>query len=147
MATPRRRVDPAILRRVVDVIRRGRAIEICYQSLTRDDPLQRWVTPHAFGFDGLRWHVRAFCHIDRTFKDFVLPRFLELGSESDPIVEPSADHVWNETTWLSLDHSALSNQHRGTERADTLRAVRMSSSPDLEHGCFRRVQRSHIAVL
>jgi hypothetical protein len=118
MPTPRRRVDPTILRRVVDVIRRGRAIEIRYQSLTRDEPLRRCITPHAFGFDGLRWHVRAFCHIDPTFKDFILPRFLETGSESDPIVEPSADYVWNETASVVLvPHPQLSE---GQKRAVAL---------------------------
>lgn len=35
-----------------------------YQSMNRDrpDPAWRRISPHAFGFDGLRWHVRAWCH-------------------------------------------------------------------------------------
>ncbi len=118
MPTPRRRVDPAILRRVVDAIRRSRAIEICYQSLARDNPLWRWITPHAFGFDGLRWHVRALCHIDRTFKDFLLPRLLETGGEGEPIVEPAADYVWNEMARVVLvPHPQLSE---GQKRAIAL---------------------------
>jgi hypothetical protein len=118
MPTPRRRVDPAILRRVVDAIRRSRAIEICYQSLSRENALWRWITPHAFGFDGLRWHVRAFCHIDRTFKDFLLPRLLETRGDGEPIVEPSADYVWNEMARVVLvPHPQLSE---GQKRAIAL---------------------------
>jgi hypothetical protein len=118
MPTPRRRVDPVILRSVLDVMRRGRAIEICYQSLTRDNPMWRWITPHAFGSDSLRWHVRAFCHIDRTFKDFLLPRFLETRSEAEPIVAPTADYVWNEMISVVLvPHPQLSE---GQKRAVAL---------------------------
>jgi hypothetical protein len=118
MPTPRRRVDPAILRTIVGVVRRHRAIEICYQSLTRDNPMWRWITPHAFGSDGLRWHVRAFCHIDRTFKDFLLPRFLDARDDGEPLGEASADYVWNETASVVLvPHPQLSE---GQKRAIAL---------------------------
>jgi predicted DNA-binding transcriptional regulator YafY len=53
-----------------------RSVEIFYQSMnrTRPEPIWRRITPHAFGHDGLRWHVRAYCHIDSKFKDFILSR-------------------------------------------------------------------------
>lgn len=118
MPTPRRRVEPAVLRRLVDAVRRGKAIEIFYQSLTRDNPMWRWITPHAFGSDGLRWHIRAFCHIDRTFKDFLLPRVLEIRGEGKPIVGASADYVWSETASVVLvPHPQLSE---GQKRAVAL---------------------------
>ena len=44
----------------------------------RPDPIWRRITPHAFGYDGFRWHVRAYCHLDNKFKDFLLPRILEV---------------------------------------------------------------------
>ena len=28
------------------------------------------------GFDGFRWHTRAFCQMDGVFKDFLLPRII-----------------------------------------------------------------------
>lgn len=113
MPTPHRRVDPLILRAVIDAIRGRKAVEIRYQSLTRDDVMWRWITPHAFGSDGLRWHVRAFCHIDRTFKDFLLPRFWETRGEGDPGVKPSADYVWNETASVVLiPHPQLSESQK-----------------------------------
>jgi predicted DNA-binding transcriptional regulator YafY len=43
----------------------------------------------------LRWHVRAFCHIDSGFKDFILSRTFELRDESAPAAQPSDDTVWS----------------------------------------------------
>jgi hypothetical protein len=62
----------------------------------RPDPQWRRITPHAFGNDGLRWHVRAYCHIDKKFKDFLLSRCLDTGSEGDRGAEPTDDRYWNE---------------------------------------------------
>ena len=54
------------------------------------------MTPHAFGNDGLRWHVRAYCHIDKKFKDFLLSRCLGTRSEDDAGATPGEDIYWNE---------------------------------------------------
>jgi hypothetical protein len=48
-------------------------------SKVRPEPVWRRMTPHAFGYDGFRWHVRAYCHLDNKFKDFLLPRILDIG--------------------------------------------------------------------
>ena len=56
---PRRNVDPDILRSVLGTLRGRRALEIRYQSLSASRPkaIWRWITPHAFGYDGHRWHA------------------------------------------------------------------------------------------
>jgi predicted DNA-binding transcriptional regulator YafY len=76
MPVPTRRIDPTFLKQFVSVIRAGNSIEINYQSMNHSRPGAIWrrITPHAFAHDGLRWHVRAFCHIDSKFKDFILSR-------------------------------------------------------------------------
>lgn len=101
---PRRHVDPDILRAVLETIRAGRALEIRYQSLSasRPKPIWRWITPHAFGYEGNRWHIRAFCHIDRLFKDFLLPRVLKTRETGDAEANPADDYVWHETTTVAL---------------------------------------------
>lgn len=96
MPLPRRRVDPAFLRTLLATIRERRSIQIHYQSLTRADAMWRWITPHALGSDGFRWHVRAFCHEERIFKDFLLPRFLDLKGQAEPGAPAEADHIWAE---------------------------------------------------
>ena len=113
MPLPRRRVDSAILRSLLQAVRAQRAIEIHYQSLTRPDARWRWITPHAFASDGMRWHVRAFCHIDRTFKDFLLPRFFDTRGDADPGASPANDTVWRDTANVTLvPHPQLTEGQR-----------------------------------
>jgi hypothetical protein len=113
MPVPRRRVDPHMLRALTKAIRDQRSIHIHYQSLTRPEPIWRWMTPHALGSDGLRWHIRAFCHMDRTFKDFLLPRFIETKEDGAPGAHPSADGPWNEFIAVELvPHPQLSKPQR-----------------------------------
>lgn len=97
--TPRRRVDPGVLQAVLASVRQRRSVEVHYQSMSRErsDAVWRRMTPHAFGYDGLRWHARAFCHIDRKFKDFLLPRILGVRSPGDPGESAAKDRQWNET--------------------------------------------------
>jgi hypothetical protein len=113
MPVPRRRVDPIILKSLLTAIRGSRSIHVHYQSLTRRDSLWRWITPHAFGTDGLRWHVRAFCHLERTFKDFLLPRFLETKGQAEPGAPSIADKPWSEFADVMLvPHPKLSEGQR-----------------------------------
>ncbi|MEQ8799173.1 MAG: WYL domain-containing protein [Salinisphaeraceae bacterium] len=104
MPVPFRRVTVGVLRKILAAIRAYRAIEIKYQSMSdhRPDPEWRWITPHALGNDGLRWHVRAFCHIDRKFKDFILSRCLEIRGDADPEATPPEDQLWQERFDVTL---------------------------------------------
>ena len=94
---PRRKVDPLILRAVLRAIRSLRSIEIEYQSLNTatPEPVWRWITPHAFASDGFRWHIRAFCHRDNAFKDFLLSRCCGTRAEGEPGATPEADGEWS----------------------------------------------------
>ena len=101
-AAPARAVTAATLRSVVASIRRSEAIEIKYQSLSRIEPMWRWVAPHAIGFDGFRWHARAFCEIDLTFKDFVLSRILNTRETRPSERSPQADADWETQVVLQI---------------------------------------------
>jgi len=106
---PVRGVDAKTLRMVVAGIRRAEAIEIKYQSLSRPDPKWRWIGPHAIGFDGFRWHARAFCEIDQAFKDFVLSRILETRGTRPRTSDPAADADWHKHVLLEIGpHPELS---------------------------------------
>jgi len=95
---PYRRVHVGVLRSILAAIRNSRAVEIQYQSMSanRPEPEWRWITPHAIGQDGLRWHVRSFCHIDQKFKDFILSRCLKVRGAAKPAAMPEADRYWRE---------------------------------------------------
>ena len=108
--TPVRSIGPVILRSVVAAIRRNEAIEIKYQSLSRPEPRWRWITPHALGHDGFRWHTRAFCESDRTFKDFLLSRIIETRGTRPSDAIPEADADWHEQITLEIGpHPDLSD--------------------------------------
>lgn len=89
-----RRVDPLKLRKVLDVIRTGSAIHVEYQSLSRPDPLWRWLTPHALAFDAFRWHVRAWCHTRKRFQDFVFARMLSFDETKPDQINAEHDVEW-----------------------------------------------------
>lgn len=118
---PRRNIDPAILKHVLSAVRAGLSLEIRYQSLSakRPKPQWRWITPHAFGFDGMRWHARAFCHIDKHFKDFLLPRILDVKGSGPPGAQPADDVPWIETAEVVLmPHPALTEDQKKVVAAD-----------------------------
>lgn len=96
MPIPARQIDNTVLRHFLNVMRAQQSVEIFYQSMsaTRPDAIWRRITPHAFGHDGLRWHVRAFCHIDQAFKDFILSRCRELRREAEGAAKPHEDRHW-----------------------------------------------------
>jgi hypothetical protein len=112
---PHRNVDPGVLRMTLAAIRERQAVEIRYQSLSGNRPQAtwRWISPHAIAHDGHRWHARAFCHIDRVFKDFLLPRILKTRATAPAEALSDDDAVWNEIVSVALKpHPGLSNEQK-----------------------------------
>lgn len=99
---PRRNIKPSILKSIFSAIRHNQKIDINYQSMSSDGPRWRAISPHAFAFDGMRWHARAFCENDRIFKDFLLSRVLETGKSDNSTISPTNDAVWNSYFTLIL---------------------------------------------
>jgi predicted DNA-binding transcriptional regulator YafY len=111
--TPVRGVNAKTLRSVVAAIRRSEAIEVKYQSLSRPEPRWRWIAPHAIGFDGFRWHARAFCLADQSFKDFLLSRIIETRNTKPSEISAEGDADWNEHVTLEIGpHPELSETQR-----------------------------------
>ncbi|MCA1398432.1 MULTISPECIES: YafY family protein [unclassified Bradyrhizobium] len=119
--TPRREVDPIVLRAIISAIRDKRSIEIYYQSMNREraEPMWRRMTPHAFGYDGLRWHARAYCHVDKKFKDFLLTRILDLREMGNPGPGRDQDTLWQETFDVEIGpHPHLTPSQRAVVAKD-----------------------------
>lgn len=94
--TPERDVSTDLLRSVLEAERDSLSIEVLYQSMSKNRPDATWrrMTPHAFAYDGFRWHVRAYCHLTSRFKDFLLPRILgvrDAGAAGRPGTD---DEAW-----------------------------------------------------
>ncbi|WP_374765285.1 helix-turn-helix transcriptional regulator [Yunchengibacter salinarum] len=101
---PRRSVAVGVLRDILAAIREKRSVEIHYQSMNVRRPAPEWrrISPHAIGSDGLRWHVRAFCHIDEKFKDFLLSRCLKTRDFDESRADSQDDVLWHERFTVQL---------------------------------------------
>lgn len=102
--TPHRRVETDVLRGILGAIRERGSLEVHYQSMSREraDSVWRRISPHAMGYDGFRWHARAYCHIDGKFKDFLLPRVLGVRRPGEQGAPAADDRQWNETFDLAI---------------------------------------------
>jgi hypothetical protein len=93
--SPSRIVDVSVLRIIVQSIKNNRKIAVDYRSLKNPQAGNtRWITPHAFGSDGFRWHVRAYCHTENKFKDYVLGRIASVFDSADTEVDSKSDRQW-----------------------------------------------------
>jgi len=115
----RRRIDPNTLRGILDAIRTRSMVHIKYQSMSRPEPKMRWVSPHALGFDGFRWHARAWCHTRGGFVDFVLARILEVGEAKPSDIDADKDIGWQrEITLKFAPHPDLKGGKRKAVELD-----------------------------
>ena len=98
MPVPHRRVEVAILRSILGAVRTPTSIEIFYQSMNpeKPEPQWRWITPKAFVSDGLRWHIRSFCHERQKYRDFLLSRCMKTRKLAEPLETQEGDTDWNE---------------------------------------------------
>lgn len=99
---PLRNIQAPLIRPILKAIREKLAVDIGYISLSSPDYLDRIIEPHSLIFDGLRWHVRAYCRKNSEFRDFVLSRFngdaVFEGKASQPIEN---DHLWQ--TYVDIE--------------------------------------------
>jgi len=101
---PLRNINPIQVRPILRAIREKLAIDIGYISLSSPNYLDRIIQPHALIFDGLRWHVRAFCNKNQQYRDFNLSRF-----NGEAVFEGKATHLasnderWNTNVNLVIE--------------------------------------------
>lgn len=116
---PTRSIRPDILMRVIWAIRDGEDIELEYQSMRRPAATRRWIAPHAIAFDGARWHVRAWCHENLDFRDFVFSRFQRIHGSRKTDVDSRSDARWHSFVTLILQpRSGLTEHQRRAVEAD-----------------------------
>ncbi|WP_345737046.1 WYL domain-containing protein [Prosthecobacter algae] len=75
-------------------------VQIEYTSMTGKKPGWRWIAPHAFGHNGYRWHVRAWCEQNEEFRDFVLSRIKAAHFPIHEAAVPVVDSEWNK--WVTV---------------------------------------------
>lgn len=114
---PSRVADQGLHRKLSLAACERACVEVAYWSVRSGEAEKRWVSPRAFGFDGLRWHLRAFCHRDEAFKDFVIGRFRSVGrSKPCPYVGVmDVDWLENETLVFRPAPALSANQQKALE--------------------------------
>lgn len=99
---PARQMKPRVLQLLFRAVATNRSIHVRYASLNSATFRWRWLTPHAFAHDGYRWHVRAFCHEERKFKDFVIGRISDTDVFGEPAASARDDLEWTKIARLQL---------------------------------------------
>ena len=98
----RRTYDRETLRKLLLAIRRGCEVRTRYVSFSEGSPPSRVLAPHALGFDGQRWHIRAFCHRSNSFRDFVIGRLSHVTPDKKSVIDPEWDIEWTRQVKLIL---------------------------------------------
>lgn len=104
---PRHHVPDRPTRELVRAVLSKSAIEIYYFSVHSGTERWRRIVPHAFGHDGYRWHVRAWCFERSAHQDFVLGRISRTRTSIAPTQSVPPDHDWN--SWITIQF----RPHRG----------------------------------
>jgi len=99
---PTRVLAPEVLFVLVRAIREQVSLRVLYQSMQRQEPALRVLSPHALGHDGFRWHVRAYCHTRQDYRDFVMARVLKVDASDEPWRSGDDDGHWHTTLELLL---------------------------------------------
>ena len=95
VALPLREPTQRVLQALLDAVRRAQMLEITYQSMRDLEPVRQWVLPRAFGFDGQRWHVRAWREAHQDYADFVLTRIQRIHGQKANGSELPQDTWWD----------------------------------------------------
>jgi hypothetical protein len=99
---PSRTINPIVLRGILNALQNQQALEVVYQSMTRDTPSTRLIAPHTFVFDGRRWHIRSYCYEHKDFRDFVIDRITECKHTDIQRTNPDEDTAWNQVVTVIL---------------------------------------------
>lgn len=80
----------------------GQSIEVSYFSVQSGGETWRRISPRAFASDGLRVHVRAYCHRNDAFRDFVLGRMSAVRDVGTCPFTDRVDAAWQESVAMEI---------------------------------------------
>jgi len=116
-----RRLNADVVGEILRAIRETGCVEVFYESLTNPKGGERRLSPHALVHDGNRWHVRAYCHKRKGFRDFSLTRIKGCKYAGQDRERASEDNSWNTIVDVVLTpHPGLSPAQRQLIESDFL---------------------------
>lgn len=141
---PARPIATGTLLHLLWAIRDGEELKVVYQSMRRPAPTSRWIAPHALAYDGLRWHVRAWCHENEDFRDFVISRIQRVQASRKTTVVADADAWWHTFVDVVLKPRAgLTEAQRSAIEIDfgmTARRLKLNCRKALAFYLLRQLQ-------
>jgi len=94
---PVREVSDKVYRYLMVAVKNDRYVTMTYQSKSSSSPEKRKIIPKAFGYDGVRYHVRAWCTKREGYVDFSLLRIKDIKWPTEQVdIELEEDADWNE---------------------------------------------------
>ncbi len=144
---PNRHIDPKIVRGLVQAARGQLRVDVDYVSLSSEEQSGRNIVPHTLVYDGIRWHVRAYCEKKGVYLDFVMSRF-----RGEPELLDTSPHgrdqdlEWNtQVTAVVIPNqpSAQDNRPSLPVTMPCLMASCCSTSASLMHYALERMQVSY----
>lgn len=99
---PNRTGKPEIQRMVLQAFLNQQQVKLKYWSVSSGKAKLRTISPSAFGHDGYRWHVRAWCCENEDYRDFVLSRISLVKELTDREAELPEDVEWNTIEIIKL---------------------------------------------
>ncbi|MDQ9091638.1 WYL domain-containing protein [Pseudoalteromonas haloplanktis] len=138
--SPLSNISPSKVRGVLQALSAKMRVDVGYASVASPEFESRIISPHNLVYDGMRWHVRAYCEKNRDFRDFVLTRFngeyefegeaqydqthdtlwqtqLDVVIEPDPRLTPERAHI------IALDHQMTKQANGRYQRTISVRAA------------------------
>ncbi len=97
-----RQPNPEIFRALTRSACAREALLVQYFSVSSGKEENRWITPHAFAHDGLRWHCRAYCHKNKDYRDFVIGRIGQVIESRSDELNLLADEAWHKQVSLVI---------------------------------------------
>ena len=114
---PARNVDPRIVRGLVQAARGQLRVDINYASVSSGEVTGRNIVPHTLIYDGIRWHVRAYCEKRCDYLDFVMSRFRGIPDLLDASVNGrEQDSDWN----TELEVVVIPNPHLSDKQQEII---------------------------
>lgn len=96
---------------LISALQSQRVVQIRYQSKAMLTPEPTLLSPHSLVYAGHRYHIRAYCHYNEDFRDFVLSRFIEVEETREAWVSSKEDKNWNTYPLLCFaPHPQLNEQ-------------------------------------
>ena len=106
--------NPYVFAVLSNASRMRRAVEVTYRSMRDPAPHKRIISPHSIIRAGRSWHVRAYCELNKQFRDYTLGRI----SHAVLLDQPAGSLIGDDKDWATevpvrlIAHPGLSQEQQ-----------------------------------